>query len=157
MDRICVTSQDVCRIIGIGIRDLDRWVRLGAIRPMRVGGGPGSHHSFDLLDVVAVAVCRHLRQRGFSLPVAGAALRWFQAQTIEGLRAEWKRKRVYLLIVGENCFPRLISRRECIGNPDVDLFGAHAAGVPVALLDLEEITDKVQAKLTEEIAVGAGT
>lgn len=62
-----LTVGEFSRIIAVPQRTIARWVRDGFIAPVKAARGKGDRNLFGVVDVLAVALARDLRRRGFSL------------------------------------------------------------------------------------------
>lgn len=64
----------VCRAVGITYRELDNWVRRGAVSPSLAARGSGTQRLFSLQDLQDVALVASLRNAGVPLQRCAAAV-----------------------------------------------------------------------------------
>jgi DNA-binding transcriptional MerR regulator len=142
------SSNRVAELLGISAKSVYRWANAGLINGVEIGRAHGVILGFRPYDILAVAVARDLRARGFELSLCRNACNWLRERSLADLQAEWNIGRNLLLIVGaEPPFPRQWSHDELFDNDQVDLAGAFSVGVPVAILNLEEAHRQILAKL----------
>src|SRR5262245_58772917 len=118
VNRIILSSTEVARLLGVSARTVQSWVTANVVRPPREGNSP---YLFRLQDLFAAAVARELRRRGVSLPQASGVMDWLLAQELDDLRADWRRGRTLLVIVGDYVMPFLMAPGDVLDNPAIDL------------------------------------
>lgn len=142
-----VSSTDAAAVLDVTAVTMGRWTKLGILKPTLPAHGTGRHAAYSIADLLAVAVGRHLRQRGLSLKQAGNVLQWLWRQDLEDMQADWAAGRRLLLTVG-NAEPldRLVSREE-LARGRIDLSRAIDAECPVVVIDLAGIYNVIVARL----------
>lgn len=146
-----VSSRGICRILGVNQDTIHRWLALGILKPIKTPYGRGYRNRFSLLTVLAFAVGRDLRKRGFSTKQVGNIVNWLYGRSPEELESEWNEGRTLLLAVGETPpYPRLLTRKAVFGNPAIDLEAAFKLGLPIAVIDVAEAYRQIVAKLSTE-------
>jgi DNA-binding transcriptional MerR regulator len=106
-----VTAGQICRVLAIERRTLDRWITDGIVTPALPSPGKGGRHLFSAVDLLAVALARDLRRRGFSLPACSAALEALRGRELADLQREWQAGRTHLLVVSGEATPYLLPQR----------------------------------------------
>jgi len=143
--RQTLSKREVCKILGVNSRTIDRWIFLEILRPVETENGL----RYSLLTTLAIGLGRDLRQRGFSTKQIGNVIEWLYDRSLDELQSEWKAGRTHLLsVAGCPPFPKLFSREAIFGNPAVDLEAAFKSGVSV--IDVAEEYRKIVAKLDAE-------
>lgn len=140
---VLLATSEAARMLGVSDRQVQNWIKNGIVKTLRKGRGRGNHHLLDLMSVLAIACARDCRRRGMTLKQVGSVCDWLMNRPLESLQAQWHRGQVYLFVVGDEVAPLLCSRDMLFNNPDIDLVAAHALGLPVAILNLEGIYQKI--------------
>jgi hypothetical protein len=141
-------SSRLAEALGISRRQLDNWAALGIVRPARIGGLNRAVYAYCDVDVLAAALARELRRRGFGLPQAVAVADWIRGRSLEDLQDDWAQGRTLLFVVGDNDpLPRLLTREDIFHNEGIELDRALAAGVPVCVVDTREAYQQMHQKL----------
>jgi DNA-binding transcriptional MerR regulator len=135
--------------LGVVPQTLNRWVELGIITPTRAGHGKGNRHIFALRDVLAIALARDLRRRGFGLRQAGGVCQALLNKPLDAIRADIAAGRRYLITATDALPPLGLVARESID--DADLLACHLKGLPLAVIDVAGVLDKI----TEAVEVTA--
>ncbi|NLF71668.1 MAG: MerR family transcriptional regulator [Candidatus Anammoximicrobium sp.] len=152
--RELLSTGEVCRVLGVGPAVICRWLELGIIRPARRGHGKGNQHIYSLRDVLAIALARDLRRRGFSLRQAGGVCESLLNKPLDAIRADIAAGRRYLITASESVPPVLASRESV---DDADLLACHLKGLPLAVIDvggvLRRIEEAVKADVAAEVTV----
>ena len=72
-----LSAHDVCRYAGISYRQLDYWIRVGAITPTQRAHGSGTQRRFTQGEARAIRLAATLRTLGAPIATIGAvAGRW---------------------------------------------------------------------------------
>lgn len=90
----------------------------GLVTPAICGHGKGGRHFFSAVDLLAIALARDLRRRGFSLADCGAALEALRGRELSDLQREWQAGRTHLLVVAGDSMP-LLAAADGIHQPAV--------------------------------------
>src|SRR5689334_5188495 len=93
-DKARIRSKQLEKLFGVANVTITRWVNLGILRPHGHG-----RYSFEPVDILACAVARDLRARGFGLEQCGIVGDWLRAKGLDELQAEWAQGQRYLLTV----------------------------------------------------------
>jgi hypothetical protein len=83
-----LTSGDVCRLTGIALNTLDRWVASGFLSPANKGKGTGRHRIYTLGEAVAVAAGLKYREQGAGPDRVQGVVRLLAGMPLERLEAE---------------------------------------------------------------------
>jgi len=70
-----LNSPDVVRLSGITYRQLDYWIHLGLITPMKASSGIGDPRRYSFEDLLRVRVIGQLRSKGLSLQMIRKAVK----------------------------------------------------------------------------------
>src|SRR5687767_8382776 len=101
MERLVGTGE-CCRVLGVTRKTVSEWVKMGIIKPAQAANHKGERHLFTIAQVLAMALARDLKLRGFRLPAAGAILALLWDRSLAELEREWLLGRTHLLCVGSN-------------------------------------------------------
>lgn len=71
-DPATLNALDVCRIAGITYRQLDYWIRVGAITPAQQADGSGTQRRFTTGQARAIRLAATLRTLGAPIATIGA-------------------------------------------------------------------------------------
>ena len=147
-------TTEVAKALGVTRRTVTMWESRGVLRAIRIGNPNVRHFAFGEIEILAAALARDLRRRGFKLPQVVAIVNWLRTQTLESFQQQWHRGRTLLFCVGANePFPSLLCRADIFDRPEIDLPAALAAGVAVAVIDTQEAYLQLTAKLGEGIEI----
>ncbi|MBI2480721.1 MAG: hypothetical protein HYV60_19465 [Planctomycetia bacterium] len=146
-----LSANDVCQCLStrkkkFPYQTLNTWIKRGYIKPIKGAGGTGHHRVFSIVDVVAIAAGRGLRDNGYEPGVANGVTAIIQGMSEEKLLAEFKAGRTCLMIVGKQVAPVLMKRAAIVDNPEsIDYAAAAAIGLSPAALDVKRIYDNIVA------------
>lgn len=68
-----LSTVQVCRVAGCSFRQLDYWVRVGAVRPEIPARGSGTHRMFSSRQALVVAALTQMAELGVPVRIMGEA------------------------------------------------------------------------------------
>lgn len=147
-----ITSKAAAKALGVPYRTFQYWVAAGIIHGFPLGkpSGKGSRLRFKFLDLLAFALARHARSKGFSVDRAAAIAEWLLNQDMDSLRKQWDAGRNLLLAIGPSLFPVLMSPVDIFESPLIDIREAIQTDSPVAVIDVKAAHDQLLARLQPE-------
>lgn len=147
-----ITSKSAADALGVPYRTFSYWVAAGIIRGIPLGkpSGKGSRLRFEFLDLLAFALARHARSKGFSVDRAAAIAEWLLNQDMDSLRKQWDAGRNLLLVIGPDIFPVLMSHADIFESPLINLNEAIQTDAPVCVINVQAAHDQLLARLQPE-------
>jgi DNA-binding transcriptional MerR regulator len=137
--------------VGVHPRAVERWVSHGIVCPSIRQTRKGGRHLFSPVDVLAVALARELRIRGFRLDETSAPLQFLAGRNLRDLRREWIAGRTHVVCVAGRASPWLHAA-EAIDKSDLDRL--QSDGHRVAIIDLQKTYTQLTASLgTSDLVV----
>ena len=139
-----ITTNVFTKAMGCSRQFLNQLAKAGKIAPIQPAAANGHPALWSPVDLTALLLCRHLGERGASKDLAGAVSGWLIGRSQADLEAAWADGRRFLFACGNRLVvPVLLSREQLHENPSIDLAAAQNLGVPMLIVDVQEVWGRV--------------